>query len=273
MIHFVSALHCEARPIIERYRLKPAGNHGRIALYNSSAASLAVSGVGITQSAIAATVLKGSTNATESDVWINLGICGHRDLPIGETILANRVSSRMHRESFYPRILSKVPFTQTGIETVLEPTSDYPPADAVEMEAYGFFQACLHFTTLERIQAIKIVSDNASANADRKFDKDWIAQLVAERMDSIAAFAESLLEKTQAPQPKTSTSAIETALLAKHHYSVTERHQLKSRLDKVAHLLDGDTLPSPEEVANKTKAQAAEAIDALIDHAAVITRK
>ena len=273
MIHFITALHCEARPIIERYGLKAAGNHGRVALYSSDNASLAVSGVGLLQSAIATTALKDTSETAESDVWMNIGVCGHRSLPIGEAILANRVSSPLHRESLYPRLLAKSPFVQTGIETIPEPTSDYPENDAVEMEAYGFFQACLHFTTLERAQAIKIVSDNANQNAERTFNKDWISQMVANHLDKIESFAQELHGLVRDPESKSSTDKLKAALLSNHHYSVTEQHHLQSRLEKLAFLLTADELPDPSEFATKTKAGAAEAIEALINDVAVDTRK
>lgn len=273
MIHFITALHCEARPIIERYGLKTTGSHGRVALYRGDKATLAVSGVGILQSAIATTALKGVTETAESDLWMNIGVCGHRNLPIGEAILANRVSSRLHRESLYPRLLLKSPFVQSGIETVSEPTSDYPDDDAVEMEAYGFFRACLHFTTLERVQAIKIVSDNANQNAEKRFSKDWISQLVAERLDEIDSFAQALQSLIQEPESNSSIDQLKAALLSKHHYSVTEQHQLQSRLEKLAFLLNADQLPDPSELATKSKAEAAAAIEALINNVEVVTQK
>lgn len=272
MVHFVTALHCEARPLIDSYGMKPISNHGRVSIYSSENATLAISGVGILQSAIGATALQ-QTNADASGPWINVGICGHRDLPIGEAILASKVSSGRHPESFYPRLITRSGFTQIGIETIDAPTNDYPETNAVDMEAYGFFQACSHFTTLERIQSIKIVSDNAAENAERQFDKKWVSELIGNHIDAIKTFARTIETVTRDPQPRSSIEKLESELLAAHHYSVTEQHQLKSRLNKLAFLHSEETLPDPAALASKPKTDAAQAIDKLINQRSPVAQQ
>ena len=90
MTRFVVALRAEARPLIDRYRLEPADD-GAFRCFHGSGRSLVISGVGKVAAAAATACL----HEKPLDVWVNVGIAGHRDRAPGELVRAHRAGWRL----------------------------------------------------------------------------------------------------------------------------------------------------------------------------------
>lgn len=236
MVHFCIALPCEAREIIQSYRLKPCGNHGKASLFEADKARLAVTGIGSLSSAIATTAL-GTRFPSATATWINIGICGHRDAPIGETFIANRIESDREPERIFPQLSLKANLPGVALKTVSEPTSDYPANLALDMEAYGFFKAAIPFATIERVHAIKIVSDNAANLPPRRFDKDWIASLVRDALPKVMNLIEGIESNTAVVQTSRWPREFAAKVRARFRLTETELQQLRTRLRKLDFLL------------------------------------
>ncbi len=161
-VNLVVALPCEAAPLIERLRMRPAGGAGPV-YGNDDGARLAVCGIG--SRAAAAAVERLARAAPGPAAWLNVGIAGHRSLRTGEGVLAGGITeAATGRRVYPPPVLSGFPIGE--VITVERPERDYPLDAAYEMEAFGFHAAAARRAALELVQCCKIVSDNPGTDLE-----------------------------------------------------------------------------------------------------------
>ncbi len=229
MLQFVIALHCEAKPIIQHYRMKLCGRHGQAQFFQGEKARLAVTGVGSLSSAIATTAM-GERFQSADSLWLNVGICGAKDAPIGDAFLGNKITSDYSLEALYPQLAGTSPWRGAEIRTLSAPSNRYETDRVFDMEAFGFYTAALAFSTSECIQCVKVVSDNSSDPAGKHFDKAEISDLVGSQIPNIEAFLADA-EKLGTVN-RIGAWAIELRETAETRYSFTEteRHQLYKRV-------------------------------------------
>mgnify|MGYP001108064408 CR=1 FL=1 len=193
MLIWMSALHCEAKPLIDFYRLKKSDGKQAFDLYQRDQIACIVSGIGQQRMAQAidwgARLLASASGAC----WINLGIAGDKHLAIGSTVLASRVRQIDHSgqsdwlETGSPLAHS---FISKPVTSLLREQTDYDQTTLYDMEAYAFIQRASRYASTERCQSIKIISDNSETAPDR--NKARISQLIADNMPAIADYAEQL---------------------------------------------------------------------------------
>ncbi|MCY3774020.1 MAG: hypothetical protein OXG98_18590 [Gemmatimonadetes bacterium] len=187
------ALHPEARPAIERFRLKQDASFA-LPVFRRDDTWLTVTGPGSMKSAIATTLLIARVEDRARAVIFNLGIAGHTQKagegPVseGDRFLANKITERSTSRSFYPDLLARTPLAESPLTTVERPL-DRADADGVEpglvdMEAAGFYQAAATFLPPHRIGCVKVVSDHLET---RRFDKNRVAGLIAGSLDEVEA--------------------------------------------------------------------------------------
>ncbi len=247
MIHFATALHCEAQPLIEYYRMKPSGGVGRARFFEGENARLAVTGVGALAAAIGVTAL--AQRHTESGaLWFNVGICGHKTLELGEALIANRVSSENHPERFFPQPPVTSVWPGCALHSLAQPSAEYVDGLAFDLEAYGFFTAALCSTTLERVNSVKIVSDNAAHPAGERLDKETVSRWISAHVPDIARYAEALQSALPHSETSKTAQAFRTSVEATMRFSATERQQLLDRVRKLDALLDSDAFKSLNEL-------------------------
>lgn len=204
MVHIVTALPCEASPIIEKYGLK-RDECRHFPVYRGRGLSLIVSGVGKMASTIATTYLlvqdlnTGQAEEGECLVIINLGVCGafHRRYPVGTPLLINKVIDHETGKQFFPDILIEHPFEEGSLETHNRVVKQEdilsglvkPQADLVDMEASGFFQAASRFLSPHRIYIVKVVGDFLDAV---DFDRQRVARCISKNLDAVDGFIKRL---------------------------------------------------------------------------------
>lgn len=192
------ALHAEARPAIERFRLKQDASFD-LPVFRRDEVWLTVTGTGSMKSAIATTHLVTRVEKGENAVLFNLGVAGHTQkagegpVEVGDRFLVNKITERGTGRSFYPDLLARTPLAETSVTTVEQPL-DRADADGVEpglvdMEASGFYQAAAAFLPPHRIGCVKVVSDHLET---RHLDKNMVGELIAGALDefeeTIAAY-------------------------------------------------------------------------------------
>ena len=239
MKQFVLALHCEAKPIIQHYRMKPCGKHGQAQFFEGETARLAVAGVGSLSSAIATTAL-GERFPSIDATWLNIGICGGGNAAIGEAFIGNKITSDYSREVIYPQLVGKPPWPGIEIKTLNAPSSRYETGRVFDMEAFGFYTAALAFTTSERVQCIKVVSDNSVSPASAHFDKTDISGLIASQIPKIESFLDNTEFSEAEYQMRDWASDLLSAAKTRYSLTETEGHQLFSRIRQLDALLDLD---------------------------------
>ncbi len=189
MLIWMCALHCEAKPVIDFYRLKKNVECHAFDLYQGDDIACIVSGIGDFNMAEAC-AWAASRFEQQQPCWINLGIAGHQSLPVGSLLLATQVLQQNNTQAFYPVPLIKHQIHTVTLISQSSERLDYHATAAYDMEAYAFLHSCSRFTPLELCSCIKVISDNAK-NAPQR-DRAIISQLIAQHIKSIAEYANQL---------------------------------------------------------------------------------
>lgn len=237
MINIVTALACEANPIIQRYGLKRSPCTGGFPVYESDSLKLIISGMGKFASAAAVGYLQSSLQGdaaktrreTAPHLWLNVGIAGHKTMALGTALLAHKISDPAAQLCFYPCFTFNVPCVTTQIITVDRTQTQYSDDAVYDMEALGFFAAAVRFTSCEQIHCLKIISDNESMSHEM-VTKKLGEELVANQLSLV----DVLLNEFQSIQEITDkmyTLPQEYHLLTHtFRFTVTQQNQLKRLL-------------------------------------------
>lgn len=232
-MRIVTALTAEARPITRHFGLELVSNEP-FRLYRGDGIELIVSGVGSAASATAVGYLAGGSPRRPRG-WLNVGIAGHRDAPIGSARLAAKVVQVPTGRSWYPPAVFDPPCPGATVRTVdeveLEPTDDA----LYEMEAAGFYEEALHFATAELIQVLKVVSDNRDHRPEL-----LTAAAVEELIEVNLPILETLVGKITSIAGSLEARSVPPAALdgfrARWRFTVTQGRQLERLLRRLAAL-------------------------------------
>jgi len=167
-LNFVIALPAEAKPIIHHFGLKRDNSHSLFKTYRSQDSSLwlVISGVGKDSAATSTEFLATVSEADEKTAWLNVGIAGQKDLPVGTSVLADKITDPDTDQTWYP-LITFTPFCKTAsIKTVLQHLDDYPTNDVYEMEAAGFYSTASQIASPELVHVLKVVSDNFRSSVE-----------------------------------------------------------------------------------------------------------
>lgn len=245
MIHIVTALPCEARPLIDRYRLQGRQREHGFRIYENHALRLIIAGVGKCAAAAACAYLQGR-DAGAKHAWLNLGIAGHRHLAVGTAVLAHKVGDAASGQAWYPPLPFQVPCTTVDLVSVDQPEGDYGDGTAYDMEAAGFYATAARFNTHELVQVLKVISDNAAHPADQ-VTATHAEQLITARLDTIDAMIRQLGQLEQRLGRQHPESGQLQPYLQRWHFSVSQQHQLQRLLQRWQAL--AERLPEVDEFA------------------------
>ena len=148
MLIWVCALHCEAKPVIDFYRLKKSHAETAFDLYQGDKMACIISGTGKIASA-AATAWAAAKFNDEPVVWINLGIAGAAEHPVGSIFLVTQVIDPDSGQNYYPVTVTSSSLDTISCISLNQPSLDYHPRHLFDMEASGFFDSALRFSTAE----------------------------------------------------------------------------------------------------------------------------
>lgn len=239
MTAIACALYSEAKPLIEKLKLRPDTSAKGFKIFFNENFILIVTGVGKASALMGAAYLFGRyfserpslENYFKISCFVNIGIAGHKDLPAGELILGHKVSSFSKKESYYPLILfdfdgkTKEIITNDSIECLYEKDSIY------DMEAFYLMQASSRFLNFELIHFIKIISDNVKKEPNSVTGKE-IEGLISSNLNRI----EQILEKIKkVAETKSNLHEEEdgSEFFQKWHFTLTEKYQLEDILNRL----------------------------------------
>lgn len=185
MIHFICALKCEAVPLLDYFKLKYQCGDGLFNNYinDDSQMSLTVTGIGKINAAAATMHTINCFQARKNDVWLNVGVAGHKTLPLGSALLANRIQDAASSEKWYPQILLAATFPSCNLTTVDTPATHYGDG-MFDMEAAGFYSSACRIGTAELIHCLKIISDNEQSPPELLGARQ-VTDLIAEKLSVI----------------------------------------------------------------------------------------
>ena len=185
-ICWVIALEPEAKPLIDLFDLHPFSNNLNFPVYINpkSGYALVISGIGSSKAAAAATYLKMLFNVQRYVAWINIGIAGFCEEPIGQLFQAIKVHDTARKTSYFPGFrLSKIVKCQT-LHTVAQPETKYSEAVLFDMEASGFCEIASMFSCNELVFVLKIVSDTPKSPVSL-VSREAITQLIYQNKNKL----------------------------------------------------------------------------------------
>lgn len=253
-INIVVALACEAKPIIDHYRLSPVSAKpfscysGTIDEDFELRVNVLVSGIGSLNMASALGWLAAKINNTQS-AWLNIGIGGHATLGVGEIVRVHQSVDLVSGQSIYLPLVAKWAGETSTLLTHNSVVTEYPKDAVVDMEGAAFVKVASKFNSMELVQSLKVISDNQEHGVER-LNAAVITQLINDNIDAIKHFIAALMD-LQSPQ--LDLSAYES-LIASLHCTVSQRQQFLQLLVKLSAVsdLDKTTLPLIKE-ANSMK--------------------
>lgn len=191
MLIWVCALHCEAKPVIDYYRLKKFHDEHSFDLYLGEKTACIVSGIGKIASAAATAWAAAKFSELAPLAWINLGIAGAASRPIGSILLVNQIIDPDSGRKYFPVIIGDSPLERAGCLSLNQPGHDYHETQLFDMEASGFFDSAVRFSSAELIRCIKIVSDNQSLIPGR--NRQATSDLIHRQIEPLCLQASELM--------------------------------------------------------------------------------
>ena len=250
MVHFICALKCEAKSLIEFYRLKKSAKSASFPLFISQdkQTSLTISGIGKINAAAATAFTHAFLQTGKADIWLNIGIAGHRELEIGEITLAHKIIDQSTQYTWYPQIIFSPHCQSMKILSCDKPVMDYESAvlsaTVFEMEAAGFYATACRFATSELIHVVKIISDNQLHPAD-KISESFVGNLIKNKLSSIDQILESLRLLAKDLETSNEMPIYYDQIIKKWRFTHAQRNLLKSCLNRW-HILCPDENPMDE---------------------------
>lgn len=196
MIQLITALPCEAQPLINHFRLKKQ-TASTFKVYQNDTITLIVSGIGKLRSAIATTYLLTTIDDLSSTFLFNIGICGSsKKDPIGTPFLIHKIVDHSTQKNYFLDIPPHDDFKRAVLETFDQPVlnTNQTTSHLVDMEAFGYYTAAMIFLPKRHVQCLKIVSDHLE---DGHFDKFFISDLIQQNITIIETLIENTIHKSK----------------------------------------------------------------------------
>ncbi len=226
MLIWVSALHCEAKPVIDYYRLRKSHDPAPFDLYLGDAMACVVSGTGKVASAAASAWCAARFAAAPSIAWLNLGIAGAGEHEVGSVFLLDQVIDADSDQRYYPTPPAQSSLRGSTCMTLSRPSQAYRDDCLFDMEASGFMHSTLRCSSAELIRSIKVVSDNRRQDTGRR--PQAISDLIHREMPRIVDEAARLA----ATDDEIGALAVEPdswrRLLEMAHFSRTQQNRLRT---------------------------------------------
>lgn len=252
MIRLVTALAAEARPIARRFGLDAAGD-GPLPRFEGEGMELVVSGIGTAAAAAAVGYLAGRGEGQdehgrwqgshrEAVGWINVGIAGHRQHPLGSTFLASKVVDKSSGRVWYPPLVIDSPCPSAVVCTVATVERELADDALYEMEAAGFCAAATRFATSELVQVLKVVSDNRLAPPER-LTRSSVGDLIAGALPALETLVDEIRTLVAEVAERLAPPGQLAAFLDRWRFTVTQRRQLERLLRRLAVVNDEAVTP------------------------------
>lgn len=190
------ALPAEAKPLTRYFALRRLQPDGICPVYGKDNIFLALCGPGVDAVGRGVSELR-RRNGDRDAVWLNIGIAGHAELPLGRAVIAREVRDETgQRWPLDP--WARPACTQACVQTVATPDVDYPGACAFDMEAAGFMRALPPQSPLKRVQVLKIISDN-SHNTISQISGSKVEGLIGGQLQLIAQLIHWMITDHEQP--------------------------------------------------------------------------
>jgi nucleoside phosphorylase len=244
------ALPCEAKPLIEHFKLKKIAKIQPFAVYGQGELCLTVTGLGKSAMAAGIAYTQALFSAVAHTVFINIGIAGHKDYAIGGLYCVDKIIDADSHKNYYPPLIGKPICPSSAICTRSTPQLDYDHEALCDMEASAFYETAIRFSTGELVQCLKVISDNRLSPAT-DIQAKQVSLLIAAQLVTIEDFIKQVVEFSQLLV--TPSTPLFEHLTQRYHFTVNAQLQLKAQLSRWAVLTDNQTLNIDEAQLNNGK--------------------
>lgn len=174
MIYIYCALYCEAKTLIEKYKLVRESNENSVPFEcftnSDEGITLVITGVGVIAASVAITSSCMKYKISEKDFIVNIGTCGAKNEEIkGQIYLCSKIRDDAAGRTFYPDMLYKNELCEAELITLSKPLSikderfnfcECTNKNRIyDMEGAGIWQSAMYFTSTDRVLIMKVVSD------------------------------------------------------------------------------------------------------------------
>ncbi len=280
MLRWVVALLPEARPWITHFGLTLDPRAEAFKVYCSARASnsqpaaappdvaLIVAGPGKVNAAAATSYLHWAAGAPRHAVWLNVGIAGHRTAELGQLVWGHKIGDLATGGNWYPPRVFRTRCATSEIVTVDRVEHTFTTPAAYDMEAAGFYPTACRFATAELVHCFKVISDGPAA--DTRSDQLTPAKvegLIAAQVGAIVPIVEELGQLSALKRQLAADPPGFAALIARHHFTASEKRQLERLLRQWQALAPDQPLPDlPASRGSAVLRQLAAALAALPVH-------
>lgn len=232
MIHLISALKPETRPLLEHFDLRPLPGSRAFPVYQNRNGDITLtrSGLGKAAAAAATKLTRALFKADKSHAWLNLGIAGHASLPLGQAALVAKITDAASGQTWFPSRVFSAALPVCELLTIEAPRADYQEV-LFDMEGAGFFSAVSDCATIELAQTVKVVSDNAE-HPPEDLTPTRVSRLLEGNLAIIDELARQLLSLAGEERRRLHPGADYEALVRERRFTATQREQLKTLLRK-----------------------------------------
>ena len=249
--HFFAALPCEAKPLIEHFKLKKELSYTAFTIYRNAQISLTVTGIGKSAMAAGVAYTLALFPAPRLPVLLNIGIAGHHTFALGTHFVPDKITDQETGRSYYPQLVISPPCATHTLVTVAQPLADYPSDSLYEMEASAFYETAIRFSSAELIQCIKVISDNSN-NPSTDIKPAQVSKWVSSALPVIEKYYQQLSQL--AMLDKTPDANDYAEIITRWRFSSNEKLQLKRLLNKRAILIPHKALDLTELSSERGKA-------------------
>lgn len=238
-LNFITALHCEAKPLIDEYQLKKITNQTTpfpIFTNKNETIHLIIAGVGKIKTAIATTFLAQWTGNKSHTCYLNIGIAGATQFNLSEAVLINKITEASTQRNWYPFTSHLKYKKQAHLFTHDTPQTNYPDAGLVDMEGSAFFQTATCFVTQEQVQLIKIISDN-NLETQTQITEERVKHIIQQNLSTISDIAHQLTLLSEKEYELNQEPLAYTQFQSQWHFTHAQTLQLKEYLRRWQTLL------------------------------------
>ena len=221
---WVVALRPEANALIEKFNLKSFSNHLNFPIYinRKNGHALVISGVGAIKSAVATMYLNNTFNPGQFVAWINIGIAGHFQGPVGTLFQAIKVVNNDNGKSFFPGLRFSKLVKAAELYTVSSSENEFALPVLYDMEAAGFCEIAPSLSCNELTFVLKIVSDT-SEQSQSLITKKMIADLFKKNSAMIDNLLQAVVKIVDRERARLGDPIEMDGIMCSLHFTETNR--------------------------------------------------
>ena len=221
---WVVALRPEANALIKKFNLKSFSNHLNFPIYinRKNGHALVISGVGSIKSAVATMYLNNTFNPGQFVAWINIGIAGHFQGPVGTLFQAIKVVNNDNGKSFFPGLRFSKIAKAAELYTVSSPENEFTLPVLYDMEAAGFCEIAPSLSCNELTFVLKIVSDT-SEQSQSLITKKMIADLFKKNSAMIDNLLQAVVKIVDRERARLGDPIEMDGIMCSLHFTETNR--------------------------------------------------